>query len=55
MRSCVFAHHLNITTTLLASNEGQMQNVSPPLLSLSMISFQLISVRGQDEVSGAEV
>lgn len=55
MRSCVFARHLNITTTLLASNEGQMQNVSPPLLSLPMISFQLTSVRGQDEISGAEV
>lgn len=31
-----------------------MQSVSAPLLSLSMISFQLTSVQGQDELSGAK-
>lgn len=55
MHPCIFVHHVNIKTTLLASNEGQMQSVSPPPLSLSLISFQLTSMLGQDVVSGAKV
>lgn len=54
MRPCVFAHHVNIKTTLPASNKGQIQSVSPPLLTLSLISFQLTSMPEQDEVFGSK-
>ena len=55
MCPCIFGHHVNIKTTLLASHEGQMQRVPRSLWSLPVIHFQLTPTLGQDEVLRAQV